>query len=83
MNRQLEEKLSLYRHFVSGSIRATLHHGQNRFQKASELLNHDVVLTTYDTVRSEWSSKKMSGISEKAPLYSIEWQRIVLDEGLF
>ncbi|KAK2764390.1 hypothetical protein FQN54_009084 [Arachnomyces sp. PD_36] len=40
-----------------------------------QLLNHDIVLTTYDTLRYDWL-----GRAEDGPLYSEEWARVVLDE---
>lgn len=40
---------------------------------ANELHNFDVVLTTYDTLRSDWAAS--------GPLYSRTWARIILDEG--
>jgi len=55
-----------------------VYHGSNRDGLSDELRSHDVVLTTYDTLRSEWTSKAGKGV-----LYSEIWARVVLDEGKF
>jgi SWI/SNF-related matrix-associated actin-dependent regulator of chromatin subfamily A3 len=55
-----------------------IYHGSNRNGLSAELRSHDVVLTTYDTLRSEWTSKAGGGV-----LYSEIWARVVLDEGKF
>ncbi|KAI1383120.1 SNF2 family N-terminal domain-containing protein [Hypoxylon trugodes] len=39
--------------------------------KKSELLNHDIVITTYDKVRID---------APGGPLFSVQWRRVVLDE---
>lgn len=53
-------------------------HGPNRHKLIPELLNHDIVMTTYDTLRSEWSS----GAVNSALFSNSEgWARVVLDEG--
>ena len=41
------------------------------------LENLDVVLTTYQTLVSEWRAKKTSSF-----LFSKHWHRIILDEGV-
>jgi SNF2 family DNA or RNA helicase len=55
-----------------------IYHGSHRSGLSAELRNHDIVLTTYDTLRSEWASK-----ADKGVLYSDIWARVVLDEGKF
>jgi SNF2 family DNA or RNA helicase len=63
-------------HIHPGQIRVALYHGSNRRGRLSGLFNHDIVLTNYDTLRSEWTGRAREGL-----LYSKEWARIVLDEG--
>ncbi len=41
------------------------------------MLTHDVVLTTYDLVATEWRNLDCG----PKPLFSTTWRRIVLDEG--
>jgi SWI/SNF-related matrix-associated actin-dependent regulator of chromatin subfamily A3 len=46
-----------------------------------EIENYDVVISTYDSVSSEWYSKKSTDLPRKLGVYSIKWRRIILDEG--
>lgn len=50
-------------------------HGSSRPRDPAALLDKDVVLTTYDTVDSDF----MKG---ESILYKVSWYRIVLDEGV-
>jgi SNF2 family DNA or RNA helicase len=71
-----EEKLSDnrdQRHVKPGCIRVFSHHGRTRQRLASVWQDFDVVLTNYDTVRSEHSSA--------GPIFDISWARVILDEG--
>jgi SNF2 family DNA or RNA helicase len=66
------------KHIVANKLRVYVYHGASRMQYPHELSKYDIVLTTYNTVASEWSSRKDQG--EKKALASINWFRIVLDE---
>jgi SWI/SNF-related matrix-associated actin-dependent regulator of chromatin subfamily A3 len=46
-----------------------------------EIENYDVVISTYDSVSSEWYSKKSAQLPRKSGVYSVKWRRIILDEG--
>jgi SNF2 family DNA or RNA helicase len=70
------DHLTRVSHIHPGRIRLALYHGSNRRRLSSELHNYDIVLTNYDTLRSEWTGRARDGL-----LYSEEWARIVLDEG--
>ncbi|KAI0402242.1 hypothetical protein F4802DRAFT_577066 [Xylaria palmicola] len=62
----------LARHIRPADIRSFLYHGPDRQDLANRMHEFDVVLTTYDTLRSDW---KVHG-----PLYHFTWARVILDE---
>jgi SWI/SNF-related matrix-associated actin-dependent regulator of chromatin subfamily A3 len=77
---------------VSAHIKAehqmTVHvyHGSGRVKmKAEDLKKHDIVLTTYQTLASDYMPGKGSKQPERklraTGLYSMEWRRVILDEG--
>lgn len=68
----------MFSHIYPGQVRVAIYHGSNRSGLSAELQSHDIVLTTYDTLRSEWASS-----ADKGVLYSEIWARVVLDEGKF
>ncbi|KAM7189881.1 SNF2 family N-terminal domain containing protein [Rhypophila sp. PSN 637] len=55
-----------------GQLKTTVFHGSNRGKQAEKLDACDVVFTTYQTLRSDWSGDQL--------LYSKPWTRVVLDE---
>ncbi|OHE96895.1 hypothetical protein CORC01_07862 [Colletotrichum orchidophilum] len=61
------------RHIKPGNIRSLVFLGPTRHQFIYSLPKLDVVLTTYDTLRSDWMSN--------GPLYNFTWARVILDEG--
>lgn len=67
------------KHLLPESLRCWRYHGPNRLSGAAALLTHDVVLTTYDLVATEWRNLDCG----PKPLFSSIWRRIVLDEGEF
>jgi len=46
-----------------------------------QIENYDVVISTYDSVSSEWYSQKSPTLPRKSGVYSIKWRRVILDEG--
>jgi hypothetical protein len=62
-----------HRHIRPGGLRSFVYHGSKRKNAANELHDFDVVITTYDTLRSDWDTS--------GPLYTRTWARIILDEG--
>lgn len=50
-----------------------LYHGTSRSQGRGTFGDFDIILTTYDTLRSEYTLQ--------GPLYSHSWLRLALDEG--
>ncbi|XP_029825294.3 transcription termination factor 2 isoform X2 [Ixodes scapularis] len=73
-------------------LRAHVHHGKGRASHASELARHRLVVTSYETVSSEWDKWRQAsetadgpvkpGASVRGPaaLFGVSWQRVVLDE---
>jgi SWI/SNF-related matrix-associated actin-dependent regulator of chromatin subfamily A3 len=66
------------------ALRVSTYHGQKRFFiDSTTIAEHDVVITTYETMTSEYwgKNKKPSAIPRKDGLFSVTWRRLVLDEG--
>ncbi|RYP52173.1 hypothetical protein DL768_002615 [Monosporascus sp. mg162] len=63
---------ALKRHIGPGRIRALVYHGPGRQNAAGNFHEFDVVLASYDTLRSEWATNGL--------IYAKRWSRIVLDE---
>jgi SWI/SNF-related matrix-associated actin-dependent regulator of chromatin subfamily A3 len=69
------------------SLKVYTYHGAGRIStmKGSDFASHDVVITTYQTLAMDWmprskTSKPQEGLRTSG-LYSLEWRRIILDEG--
>ncbi|KAH8123686.1 hypothetical protein FP744_10005786 [Trichoderma asperellum] len=56
-------------------VKTIKYHGSDRTKKLSKVLNSDIVVTTYSTLKAEFQNK-----STKSLLHCIDWYRIVLDE---
>ncbi|KAJ5681154.1 hypothetical protein N7536_012293 [Penicillium majusculum] len=65
------------RHFGRGQIRAVVFHGPHRQKLIPALFSQDIVITTYDTLRSEWSNDAENNVLFSNPE---GWARVVLDE---
>ncbi|KFD66584.1 hypothetical protein M514_01581, partial [Trichuris suis] len=63
-----------------GLLRVCVHHGQKRENDAWRLARYDVVITTYRIVSSALSKGKKELKKCDSPLFSILWNRIILDE---
>jgi SWI/SNF-related matrix-associated actin-dependent regulator of chromatin subfamily A3 len=46
-----------------------------------QIENYDVVISTYESVSSDWYSQKSTALPRKSGPFSITWRRIILDEG--
>lgn len=62
-------------HIHEGQIRIKVYHGSGRESLANQFCNTDVVVTTYETLRSEWETPEGT-----RPLFSWGWLRVILDE---
>lgn len=54
-------------------LKPFLFHGPKRPSNYKDLLEYDVVISSYDTIRSEY-------LKDKSPIYEGYWHRVVLDE---
>ncbi|CCH40606.1 putative actin-dependent regulator of chromatin subfamily A member [Wickerhamomyces ciferrii] len=54
-------------------LRVLIFHGPNRATNYKELKDYDVIISSYDTIRSDFEK-------EKSPIYQGYWYRVVLDE---
>ncbi|KAJ6039603.1 Helicase C-terminal [Penicillium canescens] len=70
-------KLTRARHFWPESVRMALYHGSNRHSRVSDIPANDIVITTYDTLRHEWSTNRKNSALFCA---SRNWARVILDE---
>lgn len=70
------------RHFKPGSIKYAIYHGNDKGSVASNLLNYDIIITTYDTLSAERIDKPKRCNGRESVLQSCKWFRIVLDEGM-
>lgn len=67
--------LGYYRgsHIQPRKLRWLTYHGAKRHEVVNDMGFQDVVLTTYETLRSDRT--------KQGPLFLQEWERIILDEG--
>jgi SWI/SNF-related matrix-associated actin-dependent regulator of chromatin subfamily A3 len=64
------------------ALRIMFYHGTRKQPiTPKEIENYDVVISTYDSVSSEWHSQKKPTLPRKSGVFSVKWRRIVLDEG--
>lgn len=70
-------KTEIETHVQSGTMSVYVHYGQSRTKDVKSLLQHDVVLTTYGVLSSEYQSESTQ---DEGVLHSIQWFRVVLDE---
>ena len=68
--------LLAFRHIHEGQIRIIKYHGPDRGSLPNQFQDTDVVVTTYETLLSEWEAPE-----ETRPLFCWNWLRVILDEG--
>jgi SNF2 family DNA or RNA helicase len=56
------------------------YHGKDRLNDLGKIDGTNILLTTYQTVSADWKKGKSSG---STPLFSVQWRRIILDEGSY
>lgn len=68
----------------SHKLRVRVHHGPSRAKDPRDLKNFDIVITTYETIRSEHNqsslTEKANGDIDAVGCFGIYWWRIVCDE---
>jgi SNF2 family DNA or RNA helicase len=74
-------RADLFSHLQPENVRVLLYHGKDRHNVLASLRPFDVVLTTYSLLSYEWRASRQAG-SHPTGLHSVQWLRIVLDEGL-
>ena len=62
----------IYNHSAENSIKVHCFHGNERYQE-NPLAIYDVVITSYGTLQTDWSSQAKL-------LFAFHWDRIILDE---
>lgn len=63
------------------SLRVMFYHGTRKEPITPKSIeNYDVVISTYDSVSSEWHSQKSTTLPRKSGVFSVTWRRIILDE---
>ncbi|KAI1775166.1 SNF2 family N-terminal domain-containing protein [Hypoxylon cercidicola] len=72
-------------HFKQGSLTYRIYHGSARDDNVAALGGADIVITSYETLRSglpddEAEQKHVVGSRRSGILHSIDWHRVVLDE---
>ncbi|KAB0804007.1 hypothetical protein PPYR_00977 [Photinus pyralis] len=60
------------KHVKKGLLTVGMYHGGDRDTKAKRLAKHNIVLTTYALV--------MSDFQKDGPLFKVKWRRIIVDE---
>lgn len=71
------------------ALNVYIYHGTGRVHmKAADFAQYDIVLTTYQTLSSDYMPKSKSATGKQperrlrsSGLYSMDWRRVVLDEG--
>ncbi|CAI5758920.1 unnamed protein product [Candida verbasci] len=71
---------------TDGKMKVCLFHGANRATKIKDLLEYDVILTSYSVLESSYRKqqygfrRKNGLVKEKSPIHNIEFYRVILDE---
>lgn len=65
--------ISISRHLGNSVQAPVIYHGAKREQLVLKMDTADIVLTTYDTMTSDYG--------KHGPLFTRDWARVILDEG--
>lgn len=64
----------------SDAIRYCVYYGKDRTKFLQDLKQYSLVITTYSVVRLDWKTK-ITQPENALTLHSVNWGRVVLDEG--
>ena len=66
------------------ALRVMFYHGTRKQPiTPKSIKDYDVVISTYDSVSTEWHSQKSTKLPRKSGVFSVTWRRVILDEGKF
>ncbi|KAF2740502.1 hypothetical protein EJ04DRAFT_548514 [Polyplosphaeria fusca] len=64
------------------ALRIMFYHGNRKAPiNPKEIGNYDVIISSYDTISTEWHSQKSTALPRKSGVFSVSWRRVILDEG--
>ena len=66
----------LHIHLRPASLRWRRHYGNQKLSQRSQLTSYHIILTTFQTVTSEWGRRQ----TMPSLLFSVTWHRVILDE---
>jgi SWI/SNF-related matrix-associated actin-dependent regulator of chromatin subfamily A3 len=65
------------------ALRIMFYHGTRKQPLTpKEIKKYDIVISTYDSVSSEWHSQKSATLPRRSGVFSFKWRRVILDEGM-
>ncbi|KAF2854582.1 hypothetical protein T440DRAFT_441724 [Plenodomus tracheiphilus IPT5] len=64
------------------ALRVMFWHGQRKETiNPQQIKNYDVVISTYESISSDWYSQISPTVPRKSGPFSVKWRRVILDEG--
>ncbi|KAF3005902.1 hypothetical protein E8E13_009536 [Curvularia kusanoi] len=64
------------------ALRVMFWHGTRKEPITPEQIKHyDVVISTYESVSSDWYSQKKTALPRRSGPFSVTWRRVIVDEG--
>ncbi|KAF2645809.1 hypothetical protein P280DRAFT_417930 [Massarina eburnea CBS 473.64] len=63
------------------ALRIMFYHGTRKQPITPKSIEeYDVVISTYDSISSEWHSQKSTALPRRSGAFSVKWRRVILDE---
>ncbi|XP_014549996.1 hypothetical protein COCVIDRAFT_32178 [Bipolaris victoriae FI3] len=64
------------------ALRVMFWHGQKKEPiTPKSIKDYDIVISTYESISSDWFSQKSTSLPRKSGPFFIKWRRVILDEG--